>query len=272
MNNPVALSLSNISCSFPSSDNQSIYTAIENVDLDLETGEFVSIVGPTGCGKSTILNVAAGLISPIKGNVKVFGEGLNSINQHAGYMFQSNTLMPWRSAKANIMLGLEYHGLAKQEINDIAEDWLRKVGLGNFGNRYPHQLSGGMQKRVALAQTLALNPKIILMDEPFSALDIQTRQLMENELLQLCQSTTPDGKKSVLFITHDLDEAIAMSDRVIVMSAGPASHPIGNFKIDLPKPRDVAEIKSHAKFHEYYSMIWNVLRSEVMKSYSQQMK
>jgi NitT/TauT family transport system ATP-binding protein len=180
--------------------------------------------------------------------------------------------MPWRSAKENIMLGLEYHGLAKQEINAISEEWLRKVGLGNFGNRYPHQLSGGMQKRVALAQTLALNPKIILMDEPFSALDIQTRQLMENELLQLCQSTSTERKKSVLFITHDLDEAITMSDRVIVMSAGPASHPIGNFKIDLPKPRDVAEIKSHAKFHEYYSMIWNVLRSEVMKSYSQQMK
>ena len=272
MNQSIALSLDNITCRFVSSDQLSTYTAIENVHIELETGEFVSIVGPTGCGKSTILNVAAGLINPSSGSVKVFGEPLTSINQHAGYMFQSNTLMPWRSAKENIMLGLEYHQFPKQEIHTIAEECLRKVGLGNFGDRFPHQLSGGMQKRVALAQTLALNPKIILMDEPFSALDIQTRQLMENELLQLCQPSSGKEGKSVLFITHDLDEAIAMSDRVLIMSAGPGSHLIGNFKIDLPKPRDVAEIKSHAKFHEYYSLIWNVLRSEVMKSYSQQMQ
>ena len=170
MNQSIALSLDNITCRFVSSDQLSTYTAIENVHIELETGEFVSIVGPTGCGKSTILNVAAGLINPSSGSVKVFGEPLTSINQHAGYMFQSNTLMPWRSAKENIMLGLEYHQFPKQEIHTIAEEWLRKVGLGNFGDRFPHQLSGGMQKRVALAQTLALNPKIILMDEPFSAL------------------------------------------------------------------------------------------------------
>ena len=272
MSTPFVLSLNDVRCSFTSSETTAEYVAIENVSLDLRAGEFVSIVGPTGCGKSTILNVAAGLISPSNGKVVVFGEELHSINQHAGYMFQANTLMPWRSAKENILLGLEYHHIAKDKREQIANEWLRKVGLGNFGDRFPHQLSGGMQKRVALAQTLALDPDIIFMDEPFSALDVQTRQLMENELLQLCQVSATQKGKSVLFITHDLDEAIAMSDRVIVMSAGPASHPIGNFEIDLPKPRDVAEIKSNPRFHEYYSQIWDVLRSEVMKSYSNQMK
>ena len=272
MSTPFVLSLNDIRCTFISSETTSEYIAIDNVSLDLCAGEFVSIVGPTGCGKSTILNVAAGLISPSNGKVIVFGEELRAINQHAGYMFQANTLMPWRSAKENILLGLEYHHIPKDKREHIANEWLRKVGLGNFGDRFPHQLSGGMQKRVALAQTLALDPDIIFMDEPFSALDVQTRQLMENELLQLCQVSATQKGKSVLFITHDLDEAIAMSDRVIVMSAGPASHPIGNFEIDLPKPRDVAEIKSNPRFHEYYSQIWDVLRSEVMTSYSNQMK
>ncbi len=272
MNTQFALSLKDIRCSFVSPETKSEYIAIDNVTLDLCAGEFVAIVGPTGCGKSTILNVAAGLLRPSHGKVQVFGEELQSINSHAGYMFQANTLMPWRSAKDNITLGLEYHHLSKEQRDSIANEWLHKVGLGSFGDRFPHQLSGGMQKRVALAQTLALNPDIIFMDEPFSALDVQTRQLMENELLQLCQASPSQKGKSVLFITHDLDEAIAMSDRIIVMSAGPASHPIGNFEIDLPKPRDVAEIKSNPRFHEYYSQIWNVLRSEVMKSYTQQMK
>jgi len=272
MQTPFVLSLEDIRCSFTSSDSKSEYVAIEKITLDLRAGEFVSIVGPTGCGKSTILNVAAGLLRPNQGKVLVFGEELHSINPYAGYMFQANTLMPWRSARENICLGLEYRQIPKEQRDSIANEWLHKVGLGNFGDRFPHQLSGGMQKRVALAQTLALDPDIIFMDEPFSALDVQTRQLMENELLQLCQVSPTQKGKSVLFITHDLDEAIAMSDRVIVMSAGPASHPIGNFEIDLPKPRDVAEIKSNPRFHDYYNQIWEVLRSEVIKSYAQQMK
>jgi NitT/TauT family transport system ATP-binding protein len=267
----LALSLKNVRCSFKSANQDEIYTAIQNVSIDLQAGEFISIVGPTGCGKSTILNVAAGLISPSDGEVFVSDQLLQGINPHAGYMFQSNSLMPWRNARNNVAIGLEYRQVPKAEAHRIADHWLRKVGLGGFGDRYPHQLSGGMQKRVSLAQTLALNPDIILMDEPFSALDVQTRQLMENELLQLCQATQEQTAKSVLFITHDLDEAIALSDRVIVMSAGPASHPIGNFQINLPKPRDVAEMKSTPEFHEYYSQIWEVLREQVLKSYSLQM-
>jgi len=267
----LALEIRDMACKFSSSDGSGeSYTAIEQVDLDLQADEFVAIVGPTGCGKSTILNVAAGLIRPSTGSVKVFGKNLDGLNTDAGYMFQSNTLMPWRSALQNVCLGLEYQGRSKVETHSIARDWLKRVGLGGFEDRYPHQLSGGMQKRVSLAQTLALEPKIILMDEPFSALDLQTRQLMENEVLGLCQLAKNEPGKAVLFITHDLDEAIAMSDRVIVMSAGPGSRPIGNFLIDLPKPRDVAEIKTHPKFYEIYNQIWQVLRDEVLRSYAKQ--
>jgi NitT/TauT family transport system ATP-binding protein len=158
--------------------------------------------------------------------------------------------------------------MAQAEARALGEQWLARVGLAGFGDRYPHQLSGGMRKRVALAQTLVLDPDIILMDEPFSALDIQTRQLMENEVLDLWSAK----KKAVLFITHDLDEAIAMSDRVVVLSAGPGTHPIGEFAIDLPRPRDVAEIRSHPRFVALHEQIWGVLRDEVLKGYQQQKK
>jgi NitT/TauT family transport system ATP-binding protein len=184
-------------------------------------------------------------------------------------MFQTESLMPWRTALGNVMAGLEFRGqLAPAEAREVAEDWLRRVGLGGFGDRYPHQLSGGMRKRTSLAQTLAVDPDIILMDEPFSALDIQTRQLMENEVLDLWSTK----KRAVLFITHDLDEAIAMSDRVVVLSAGPAARPIGEFRVDLERPRDVAEVRTSPRFIELHQAIWAVLREEVLKGYAQQLQ
>ncbi len=262
-----ALTLDDISCTFVSRDDPGQrYTAVRDVSLQVGAGEFVSVVGPTGCGKSTLLNVGAGLLTPSTGSVSVFGQPLTGLNTRAGYMFQSESLMPWRTALGNVAAGLEFRGVADAQAQ--AEDWLRRVGLGGFGDRYPHQLSGGMRKRTSLAQTLALDPDIILMDEPFSALDIQTRQLMENEVLALWSSK----KKAVLFITHDLDEAIAMSDRVIVLSAGPASHPIGEFTIDIERPRDVAEIKTTPRFIELHRAIWDVLREEVLKGYAQQLQ
>jgi NitT/TauT family transport system ATP-binding protein len=182
-------------------------------------------------------------------------------------MFQSESLMPWRTALGNVTAGLQFRNMPESEANALANDWLRRVGLGGFGDRYPHQMSGGMRKRASLAQTLVMDPDIILMDEPFSALDIQTRQLMENEVLQLWA----EKKKGVLFITHDLDEAIAMSDRVVIMSAGPASHPIGEFTIDIARPRDVAEVKTTPRFIELHRAIWGVLREEVLKGYQQQL-
>ena len=265
-----ALSLSGITCTFVSRDDRGDsdqrYTAVRDVTLDIAPGEFVSVVGPTGCGKSTLLNVAAGLLAPSAGTVDVFGQRLDGINARAGYMFQSEALMPWRTARANVMAGLEFRGVPASEAAARADEWLKRVGLGGFGDRYPHQLSGGMRKRTALAQTLVLDPDIILMDEPFSALDIQTRQLMENEVLELWAAK----RKAVLFITHDLDEAIAMSDRVVVLSAGPASHPIGEFVIDLPRPRDVSEVRVTPRFIDLHKAIWDVLREEVLKGYAQQ--
>ena len=263
-----ALELRDINVSFRAATAGSPpYTAVANTSLVVRAGEFVSVVGPTGCGKSTLLNVGAGLLAPSAGDVRVFGEPLQGINRRAGYMFQTEALMPWRSALGNVMLGLQYHGVADAQAREQALDWLARVGLRGFEDRFPHQLSGGMRKRTALAQTLALDPDIILMDEPFSALDIQTRQLMENEVLAIWAAR----KKAVLFITHDLDEAIAMSDRVIVLSAGPATHPIGEFTIDLSRPRDVAEVRSLPRFVELHSQIWAVLRDEVLKGYAQQL-
>ena len=222
-------------------------------------------MGPTGCGKSTLLNVAAGLLRPTSGTVRVFGGPLAGINRKAGYMFQAEALMPWRNALANVTAGLEFRGVAADEARRRGEDWLERVGLAGFGDRYPHELSGGMRKRTALAQMLVLDPQIMLMDEPFSALDIQTRQMMENELLELWSA----NRKSVIFITHDLEEAISLSDRVVVLSAGPATHPIGEFTVDLPRPRDVSEVRHAPRFIELHDRIWHSMKEEVLKGYAQ---
>ncbi len=262
-----ALALESITCTFVSRDDPAQrYTALREATLLVQPGEFVSVVGPTGCGKSTLLNVAAGLLAPSAGCVRVFGEPLAGVNARAGYLFQADALMPWRSALGNVTAGLEFRGLDSREAVERANDWLRRVGLAGFGDRYPHQLSGGMKKRVALAQTLILDPEILLMDEPFSALDIQTRQLMENELLELWSA----NRKSVVFITHDLEEAIALSDRVVVLSAGPQTRPIGEYRIDLPRPRDVAEIRLTPRYLELHAEIWHAMKAEVLKGYAQQ--
>ncbi|HEX9277266.1 MAG TPA: ABC transporter ATP-binding protein [Casimicrobiaceae bacterium] len=264
-----ALSLERITCTFASRERQSErYTAVKDTTIAVGAGEFVSVVGPTGCGKSTLLNVAAGLLAPSSGNVRVLGEPLGGINAKAGYMFQAESLMPWRSALDNVLAGLEFAGIDRNEAEKRARDWLNRVGLTGFEKRYPHELSGGMRKRVALAQILILDPQLLLMDEPFSALDVQTRQLMENELLDLWSA----DRKSVLFITHDLEEAIALSDRVIVLSAGPATHPIGEYAIDLPRPRDVNEIRLTPRFVELHREIWHKMKNEVLKGYARSRK
>jgi NitT/TauT family transport system ATP-binding protein len=260
-----AIALERVTCTFAARGGVGRYTAVQDTTLRVAPGEFVSVVGPTGCGKSTLLNVAAGLLAPSSGDVRVHGAPLAGINTRAGYMFQSDALMPWRTAQDNVTAGLEFRGRSKTEAAAPAREWLRRVGLAGFEDRYPHQLSGGMRKRVALAQMLILDPELLLMDEPFSALDVQTRQLMENELLELWSA----NRKSVLFITHDLEEAIALSDRVVVLAAGPATRPIGEFAIDLPRPRDVAEIRLTPRFVALHEAIWHVLRGEVLKGYEQ---
>ena len=227
--------------------------------------EFVAIVGPTGCGKSTLLNVAAGLLKPSAGQISIFDNRLEGINRHAGYLFQQDAVMPWKGARDNIAIGLEVTGVARSKALERAQDWLKRVGLAAFGDRYPHQLSGGQRKRVGLAQVLIRDPQILLMDEPFGPLDAQTRQIMGNLLLELWAG----DRKAVLFVTHDLEEAIALADRVVIMSAGPAARIIGDHAIDLGRPRDASEVRLSPRFHELHKAIWDQLRAEVMKGYEQ---
>ncbi len=238
---------------------------LQGVDLAVAPGEFVAIVGPSGCGKSTLLNAAAGLLRPSAGTVAVFGAPLAGLNLRAGYLFQQDALMPWKTALDNVAVALEPQNVPRGEAERRASDWLRRVGLSAFVDRYPHMLSGGQRKRVALAQMLIRDPEILLMDEPFGPLDAQTRQIMGNLLLDLWSA----DRKAVLFVTHDLEEAIALSDRVVIMSAGPAAHIMGEWEVPLPRPRDIAEVKLAPAFHELHREIWEKLKDEVMKGYVQ---
>ena len=241
------------------------YTAVARATLRVADGEFVAIVGPTGCGKSTLLNVAAGLLAPSSGTVAIFDAPLTGLNKAAGYLFQAEALFPWKTACDNVAIGLEVAGVARGEAHARAEAWLTRVGLAGFGERYPHMLSGGQRKRVGLAQVLIRDPKILLMDEPFGPLDAQTRQIMGNLLLDLWSA----DRKAVMFVTHDLEEAIALSDRVVIMSAGPAARIIGNWKVELPRPRDISEVKLDPGFHKLHRDIWQTLKDEVLKGYAQ---
>src|SRR5689334_7375181 len=260
-----ALELERITCRFvPRTAAAQSYTAVEDATLAVRDGEFVALVGPTGCGKSTLLNVAAGLLVPLSGTARVFGEPLSGVNRHAGYLFQPDSLFPWRNALDNVAAGLEFRGVPREEAIERARAWLARVGLRAHATKYPHELSGGMRKRVALAQTWVLEPRILLMDEPFSALDVQTRSLMENELLGLWA----ERRTSVLFVTHDLEEAIALADRVVVLAAGPRSRPVSELAIDLPRPRDVAEIRMEARFVALHAQIWQTLKQQVMVAHA----
>lgn len=259
-----AVSLRDVTISFALADGGR-YTAVADASLDVADGEFVAIVGPTGCGKSTLLNVAAGLLKPAQGAADIFGARLSGLNRQAGYLFQAEALFPWKTARDNIAIALEIAGTPRAEAARRADDWLARVGLAGFGARYPHMLSGGQRKRVGLAQVLIRDPKILLMDEPFGPLDAQTRQIMGNLLLDLWSQ----DRKAVMFVTHDLEEAIALSDRVVIMSAGPAARIIGDWRVPLARPRDIAEIKLDPAFHALHREIWEKLKDEVMKGYRQ---
>jgi NitT/TauT family transport system ATP-binding protein len=259
-----AVTLADVTVAFKLADGGT-YPAVERTSLAVADGEFVAIVGPTGCGKSTLLNIAAGLIAPSAGSVDIFGAPLSGLNRQAGYLFQAEALFPWKTALENVAIGLETAGTARGDARARAQTWLTRVGLADFGARYPHMLSGGQRKRVGLVQVLIRDPKILLMDEPFGPLDAQTRQIMGNLLLDLWNA----DRKAVMFVTHDLEEAIALSDRVVIMSAGPAARIIGDWKVALQRPRDIAEIKTERAFHDLHREIWAVLKSEVLKGYAQ---
>jgi NitT/TauT family transport system ATP-binding protein len=259
-----AIRLAGVSIVFDVAGNQRFH-AVDQADLTVGADEFVAIVGPTGCGKSTLLNASAGLLTPASGAVEVFGQPLAGLNHQSGYLFQQDALMPWKTALHNVAIGLEVTGTPRAEARRRAADWLVRVGLGAFGDRYPHMLSGGQRKRVALAQVLIRDPQIILMDEPFGPLDAQTRLIMGDLLLRLWS----EDRKAVLFVTHDLEEAISLADRVVIMSAGPAARVIGNFPIPLPRPRDISEIKLEPAFQSTHRDIWQMLKTEVLKTYGE---
>jgi NitT/TauT family transport system ATP-binding protein len=240
-----------------------IFTALRDFDLTIQPGEFCAVVGPTGCGKSTTLTLVSGLERPSAGSVRVSGRPVSGITPGVGFMFQQDAVFPWKSVLDNVAAGPRFRGIARSKANTTARDWLRRVGLAGFEDRYPHQLSGGMRKRVALAQSLINEPQVLLMDEPFSALDVQTRSIMSDELLGLWDLTRP----AVIFVTHDLEEAIALADKVVVMTAGPGTIK-AVFPVDLPRPRRVQEIRFEPEFIAIYEKIWDALRSEVETAYA----
>jgi NitT/TauT family transport system ATP-binding protein len=240
------------------------YTALRDLDLTVGAGEFCAVVGPTGCGKSTTLTLVAGLERPSEGTARVNGTPVHGITPGVGFMFQTDAILPWKTVLDNVSAGPRFRGTPKRDAVITARDWIRRVGLAGFEDRYPHQLSGGMRKRVALAQNLINEPRILLMDEPFSALDVQTRAIMSNELLTLWELTRP----AVVFVTHDLEEAIALADKVVVLTAGPAATVKATYPIDLPRPRTVQEIRFQPHFVDLYQQIWQALGAEVNIAYA----
>lgn len=258
------IALKDVQISFKLADGGR-FDAVAESNLEVAENEFVAIVGPTGCGKSTLLNAVAGLLAPAGGTVEINGQQLQGLNRKAGYLFQQDALMPWKTVLDNVSIGLEIAGTPKARAREQAREWLGRVGLASFGDRYPHMLSGGQRKRVGLAQVLIRNPKYLLMDEPFGPLDAQTRIIMGDLLLDLWSQ----DKKAVMFVTHDLEEAIALADRVVIMSAGPRARIMAEYKIPLARPREISEIRLDDQFHEIHREIWSALKEEVLKGYQQ---
>ena len=253
-----AIEFDDVSLRFISADGNAT-VALRNFSMKVARGEFVAIVGPTGCGKSTTLNMITGLLKPTVGTVKIMGQPIQGIDPRIGFVFQADAVFPWKSVRDNVAAGPIFRGKPKAEALALADQWIRRVGLEGFGDHYPHQLSGGMRKRVALAQTFINQPEILLMDEPFSALDMQTRTLMQDELLGLWSGTGG----SVVFVTHDLEEAIALADRVFVLSARPATLK-RVYDIDLPRPRVMSQVRYDPQFIDLSKRIWDDLREEVV--------
>ena len=253
-----AIEFDDVSLRFISGDGTATVT-LRNFTMAVARGEFVAIVGPTGCGKSTTLNMITGLLQPTVGKVRVMNQPVTGIDPRIGFVFQADAVFPWRNVIDNVAAGPVFRGTPHQQAHELARQWINRVGLAGFAQHYPHQLSGGMRKRVALAQTFINNPEILLMDEPFSALDMQTRTLMQDELLKLWS----DRGGSVVFVTHDIEEAIALADRVFVLSARPATLK-RVYPIDLPRPRVMSEVRYHPQFIELSKRIWADLREEVV--------
>jgi NitT/TauT family transport system ATP-binding protein len=234
--------------------------ALDNINLQVEDGEFVTIVGPSGCGKTTFINLCDGLLKATAGRIDIDGVQVTKPGTDRGMVFQDSCLMPWRTVFKNVIFGLECQGLDNAEGTARAKDFIKLVGLAGFEEHFPHELSGGMQQRCNLARALTVDPKILIMDEPFAALDAQTREIMQSELLRIWR----ESKKTVLFITHQISEAIYLADRVIVFAARPGRVK-ATIKVDLPRPRDLS-VKRDPRFLKYEDQVWNLIEEEVKKT------
>ncbi len=276
----IALEFDRVSRDFPSPDGKP-YRVLDNLSLAVRPGAFVALAGPSGCGKSTLLNLAAGLLRPTSGSVRVNGTEFDGLNRQATYMFQQDALLPWKNVRDNVALGPMLSGMPAQAARVRADEWLARVGLSGFESHYPAQLSGGMRKRVAMAQNWILGRNQMLMDEPFSALDVHTRQQMETELLALWDADVTDTghshaptpmrpaentRRTIVFVTHDLHEAIALADEVIVLSAAPSSRILARHAVNLPRPRNLLDVQLVPEFVDLYRELWAVLREEVLRS------
>lgn len=255
-----AVALKNVARRFvtPSGD---VLSALEGFDLTVAPGEFCAIVGPTGCGKSTTLGLVSGLAQPQGGSVTLFDAPVTGVDRRVGFVFQQDAVFPWRDVLGNVMAGPLFRGVPRAKAEAEARDWIARVGLTGFEQHHPHQLSGGMRKRVALAQTFINKPDVLLMDEPFSALDVQTRELMQEELLSLWAQSGA----AVLFVTHDLDEAILLADRVAVLTTRPARVKSVH-TIDLPRPRNIATLRYDERFVAIARRLSDDLRDEVLRA------
>jgi len=236
---------------------------LEILDVErfsVREGEFVTVIGPSGCGKSTFLHIMGGFIKAESGSIRVSGKEVNGPGPDRGMMFQEFALFPWKTVAGNVAWGLEAQGVPREKIKTTVWTYLQITGLGEFSNHYPAELSGGMKQRVALARILAIDPQVLLMDEPFGALDAQTRETMQEELIRLWEQTG----KTIVFVTHDIEEAVFLGDRVVVLTARPGRIR-EEVKIDLPRPRDLT-IKKSAQCHEYRNYIWDLIRSESQRA------
>jgi NitT/TauT family transport system ATP-binding protein len=244
--------------------NGRLRTVLDGLDMQVAPGEFRALIGPTGCGKSTVLSLISGTARPSSGEVLVGGQPVAGADPRTGFVFQNDAVFPWKTVLANVAAGPRFRGVDRAQADARARDWLRRVGLTGFEHYYPYQLSGGMRKRVALAQTLINEPRLLLLDEPFSGLDAQTRQIMCDELLGLWEGTGA----SVVMVTHDLEEAVALADSVAVLTAGPAATVKKEFTVDLPRPRRVREIRFQPRFVQLHEEIWSCLSDEVQLAYA----
>lgn len=259
---PRTVELRDLTQRFQPNPKKAAFTALADVSLTVPGGQFLAVVGPTGCGKSTMLSAISGLRPPSEGEVWIGGEKVTGVRRDVGFVFQQDALLPWRTALQNVELGLRFRGVGKSEARERGREWLARVGLRKFESSYPHQLSGGMRKRTSIAATLVYEPSVLIMDEPFAALDVQTRNIMENDLLRLWSDS---GHQTVIFVTHDLEEAIGLSDRVVVLTASPG-RVLGDYAVNLDRPRNLLEVKLSTDFMELYSKIWADLEAEVMKA------